>query len=206
MKTRSMRFSPNERGFTLVELMVALAIAAFFIAGTMTIVDLSTKSYRAQERVSDAQQGLRAGMDTMVHRIRMAGYDPLAESSGAIAVNGIQTAMTTKIQVMADYNADGAINAADFEEITYQYNSATQQVTQLLYESAGIAGNTPQVLVENVSGLTFTYLDDEGNSTATLSKIVTVVVQMTVSDRNRETGETFQRTLTTRINCRNLRL
>jgi type IV pilus assembly protein PilW len=205
MKKTTMSISMDARGFTLVELMVALAIAAFLILGIMTISDVSSRNYRAQERVSDAQQGLRVGMDNMVRRIRMAGYDPHAESSGAIAVNGIQTASTTKIQIMADYNADGVINTTDWEEITYQYNAATEQLTQLLYESAGL-GNSPDVLVDHVTSLTFTYLNDAGKAPATLSDICTVVIQMKVADRDRESGSTFERTLTTRVNCRNLRL
>jgi type IV pilus assembly protein PilW len=209
MKTTARPIPMNARGFTLVELMVALAIAAFLILGIMTISDVSSRSYRAQERVSDAQQGLRVGMDNMVRRIRMAGYDPHAESSGPIAVNGIQTASDTKIQIMADYNADGAISPTDFEEITYEYNAANGQLTQLLYETTATTSPkpTPQVLVNNVTDLKFTYLNDAGKAPATLSDIRMVMILMTVADRdNRQSGSTFKRTLTTRVNCRNLRL
>ena len=56
----------DDRGFTLVELMVALVMATIFILATMTIAEISTQSYRAQERVSDAQQGVRGMLDPTV--------------------------------------------------------------------------------------------------------------------------------------------
>ena len=188
----------NDQAFTLVELMVALAMATFFIMITMTLADVSTQSYRAQERVSNAQQSVRAALDMMVRDIRMAGYDPMSQSFGPTAGIGILTATATDFQYTADLNADQIDNGGR-ENIRYFYDAAMRRLRQQE------GGATAQTFIENVSALNFTYLDVDGNPAATNDSIAMIVVTLSVQDRNQQ-GGTFQRTLTTRINCRNLRL
>ncbi|MGD9369212.1 MAG: prepilin-type N-terminal cleavage/methylation domain-containing protein [Desulfobacteraceae bacterium] len=189
----------NSSGFTLVELMVALATATIFILATLTISDMSMQTYRAQERVSDAQQGVRAALNLMVRDIRMAGYDPMALSNGPTAGIGILAATDTKLQFSADLNAD-QVDSGGTENLTYFYDAANKRLRQ---KEGGKA--YPQTFIENVSALKFSYLDAGGEPAAGLDDIVTVVVTLTVEDRYHK-DVTFQRTLTTRINCRNLKM
>lgn len=188
-----------ELGFTLIELMVAMGMAIFFITATMTLADMSNQSYRAQERVSDAQQNIRAAMDLMVRDIRMAGFDPLAISKGRTAGIGIVVAEQHLLQITADLDADGEISNGR-EDMTYFYEAGTRRLRQ---KEGG--GAFAQTFIEGVSGLSFTYLRADGTPSVDLDDITMIVVTMTVEDRNHK-GGTFKRTLTTRINCRNLRL
>lgn len=187
----------NNRGFTLVELLVAMVMATIFILATMTIAEVSTQSYRTQERVSDAQQGVRGAMDMMVRDIRMAGYDPLAQSNGPTGGVGIVNATATNLVFSQDLNANGAIDGTD-EQITYNYTGSQLQIRR------GAAGNL-ETFIDQVTGFTFTYRDADGNITGTVANIAVVVVNMTVTATNSD-GVAYGRTLTTRINCRNLRL
>lgn len=184
--------------FTLIELMVTMALAIFFVLATMAIADISTQSYRAQERVSDAQQGARAALELMVRDIRMAGYDPMALSNGRTSGAGILSASETSIHFVADLNADGR-DSGGIENMTYFYDAANQRLRQ---EEGGAY---PQTIIENVSHLRFTYLDSRGNAPSSIDDITVVLVTLTITDRDHK-GDAFQRTLTTRINCRNLRL
>lgn len=189
----------NSRGFTLVELMVALATATLFILATLAIADISMQTYAAQERVSDAQQGVRAALDLMARDIRMAGYDPMALSNGPTAGIAILAATETRLQFSADLNAD-QVDSGGPENLTYFYDAANKRLRQ---KEGGKA--YPQTFIENVSALKFSYLDAGGDPAAGLDDIVAVVVTLTVEDRYHK-DVTFQRTLTTRINCRNLRM
>lgn len=204
MKTSSLpisELSADIRGFTLVELMVAMVMALIMISATFGIVNHSSRIYRAQERISDSQQDVRAALGLLARDIRIAGYDPLRDAGGPIA--GIVTATVNTFQYTADTNASGTIDQADNERVTYTYNAATQTLSQILYE--GTASQSTATVIDKVTAMTFTYLNSAGNVTATPADIRRVVVSITCQNRD-DQGGTFSRTLTTDINCRNLSL
>lgn len=62
------------RGFSLVELMVALVITLILMAGIGQIFLGSKKSYRLQDSLSRMQESGRYAMDTLTQDLRRAGY------------------------------------------------------------------------------------------------------------------------------------
>ncbi|MFH1156566.1 MAG: prepilin-type N-terminal cleavage/methylation domain-containing protein [Pseudomonadota bacterium] len=61
-------------GFTLVELLVAMAITAILMAGVARILISQYRAYRLQELILESQQNTRAAMNTIYKEVRMAGY------------------------------------------------------------------------------------------------------------------------------------
>lgn len=78
------------RGFTLVELMVAIAIGLFLSAVTGTIYVNSKNMFNYQDAMSRLQENARFAMERMSRDIRMAGFSTCGKLSGSIAnkVNG----------------------------------------------------------------------------------------------------------------------
>ncbi len=189
----------SSRAFTLVELLVAMAIASIFIIATLTIADISIHAYSTQERVAGAQQSVRAALDLMARDIRMAGYDPMSFSNGPTTGIGIIAASKTLLQISADLNAD-RIDNGGVENLTYFYDAPLKRLRQ---KEGGRA--YPQTFIENVSEMQFNYFDANGDPTSNLEEIVAVVVTLSVEDRGNR-GDTFARSVTARINCRNLRM
>jgi prepilin-type N-terminal cleavage/methylation domain-containing protein len=73
----------RSRGFTLVELMIAMAILAVVISGAMAIVvGLNASSTRVR-KIGDAQIGARAALDLLAMDVRAAGS---GAASGAIGI------------------------------------------------------------------------------------------------------------------------
>jgi type IV pilus assembly protein PilW len=62
------------RGFTLTEIMVALVISTILMAGVLTIMSSSKRTYALQSELSDLQENARFVMDEFSREIRMAGY------------------------------------------------------------------------------------------------------------------------------------
>lgn len=202
MATMKNTFICNDRGFTLVELMVAMVMAIFLILGTMTISEMATRSYESQDRITTAQQSVRGAMDMMVRQIRLAGLDPLAETNGTLANAAITTAAPTNLVFGADLDASGAIDATN-ERI--QYTIAGDQL-QLQRWQAGAPGWTdPVTVIDGVTFLRFDYFDEEGGAASSADEIALVVVNMTVTATDSD-GGSYNRNLSTRINCRNLRM
>src|SRR5262245_35171800 len=68
------RDSIDQAGFTLIELMVGLALGVIVVAAAFTILTTTSKALRANEQVVDAQQNLRMAMELMSRDIKLAGF------------------------------------------------------------------------------------------------------------------------------------
>lgn len=197
----------NADAFTFIEIMIAMAMVGIVIAGIYTVFVSTNRSYHTQDRVADAQQRVRVGIDFMVRDIRMAGLEPIAPAIDPVDGNGagIKQATATKVRFTTDLGVNGVIDDGDGvaplnqERITYEFSN--NSLRRCLYEGTG--SENWQTLIKNVSALAFTYLDKDGNPTATLEDIRTIVISMTVEGEDVR-GEAFTRTLNTRVSCRNL--
>ena len=189
-------------GFTLVELLVALAVGAIVLTAIYSVYGGLTRSYTTQNVAADMQQVVRAGIDFMVEDIIRAGLNP----NGAIGI-GILVATSTSIRFTADRNMNGTLDSANSEEITYSYLPASNRIDQCLDETIGAADCQP--FIDNVTGLTFTYLDGSDNdlgspvAVADLDDIRTIVISLTVQEPAGRQG-LVARTYSTRFRCRNL--
>jgi prepilin-type N-terminal cleavage/methylation domain-containing protein len=83
----------SERGFTLLELLVASSLTLVVLAGTMTTFEESRRVIDASTRVTDTSQNLRASANLMVRDLLQAGRNiptsgiPLPIGDGVSAIN-----------------------------------------------------------------------------------------------------------------------
>ena len=64
----------NERGFSIVELMVAMAISLLLLAGVVSIFVSSKSSYETNERLSRIQENGRFALDSIMSDLRASGF------------------------------------------------------------------------------------------------------------------------------------
>ena len=197
----------SARGFSLIELMVAMAMASIVLVAIYSLHATLLKSYTSQNAAADVQEGMRAGIDFMAEDILIAGFNPMG-TAGA----GIVAADATSIHLTSDRNMNGVLDTGalphqDLEEIRY-FLSGSQLIQELYGDNT-----TDDVLVDNVTSLTFTYFDSAVppnqlvpplNSTQ-LADIRTIALSMTVQAPAGRDG-TVTRTYTTRFRIRNLDL
>lgn len=184
-------------GFTLVEVLMSIAILSILFGTIYRTFDIFNRSYTKENVKAGVQQKTRIGIDLMARDIRLAGLDPLGSANA-----GFNPASTnaTSIQFTADLNYDGDINDA-FEDIQYALNG------KLLRQTCDFGtGPVTDTLLDNVFALTFTYLDETDSPLALpipTDQIRTVLISLTLE---REAGRDgpIRRTYTTRIRCRNL--
>ncbi|HEA67633.1 MAG TPA: prepilin-type N-terminal cleavage/methylation domain-containing protein [Desulfobacterales bacterium] len=175
------RGRPRNRsaGFTLVELLVVIAMISVMLAALVGLFTTLSKSYTTEEVKAEAQQDLRAAGDLMIRDIRMAGLDPTLSGNF-----GIIKAEDKEIRFTMDSDEDGAVTPSNFEDISYNF------IGNELKQS--LDGGSFQPVIENVTfpipaDPVFIYLDEDDNQIATpvsaseLSNIRVVLVQnMTV--------------------------
>jgi len=202
----------SKTGFSLVELLMALAVSSIVLAAIYSVFTITNKNFTTQNVAANVQQNLRSAIGLMARDIRLAGLDPIGTDSF-----GIEYASQTKIRFTLDSidsgsgEFNGIVDETNFEEVTYDFQG--NQVTQTLYETA--ASPNPAVLISNITNLNFAYLDaanndlvDYGLSPARvpddkLADIRSVEVLITIEEpAGRE--EPVSRTLTRKVECRNL--
>lgn len=202
MAENSMRMT--NRGFTLVELLVGMAI--FSIISLILTLQFTEGSRISTEQsaTSRAQQNLRIARIMMNQDIRLAGLDPFRTFRF-----GFEEATSSKFRVTADMNTNGNVDDTDFERITYNFRPGTRDLVKILYEGTG--AEDTGALVDRIDPATsgFTYLDAAGNDlgdpvpVASLENIRTVAITLTVEEQAGRSG-IINRNSTGRVVCRNL--
>jgi len=193
------RPSPHSRhlscaGFSMVEMLLVLGAMAIMFGAIYSGFEHLNRAYAAENVKAGTQQSARIGVEMMVQDLRLAGLNPLG-TAGA----GVVAATPTSFQFTADNTSDGDLEDP-FENITYALNGTNLEQTNHL---------GTEVLLRNVSNLTFTYLDETGVTippaqlAVRLADIRTVGITLTVSrpaGRNQEVSRTYS----TQVRCRNL--
>lgn len=83
---KTFRANSSQRGFTLIEIMIALLIGVFLTAGVIQIFISSKQAYRLQENLSRLQENGRFAMDHLTKGIRMAGYMGCSSSAQSTTI------------------------------------------------------------------------------------------------------------------------
>lgn len=79
----------NQKGFSLVELMVSITIGLILLAGVLSIFFSSRVTFSTNERTARLQENGRVALDLVTHDIRSAGYQGCAR--GVPFNNGLKT-------------------------------------------------------------------------------------------------------------------
>jgi type IV pilus assembly protein PilW len=153
------------RGFTLIEILIAMAIGAVVMAAIVDTFITQRKSYDLQEQISEMIQSARISVDMISRDVRMAGYNPAGASFDAISYD------VTKLEVHADRNGDGDPDDPD-ETIAYFYDATAKQIIRE-------ANGSQQPLAENITDFTFQYLDQAGGATSNATDVYQIVVSLT---------------------------
>ncbi len=155
----------NHKGFSLIELMVVMAISSIVMAGIYMFYQSNLRSHITQQALVDMQQDMRAAMYMMTREIRVAGYDPTRSTAATFTIASI-----AEVQFQLDDNGDGDFDAGGG-------NDPNEQVRYVLSNDAdgdGVADGTPcnlvrqewadpvQVVALNIDALNIVYLDQDG--------------------------------------------
>ena len=141
-------FPENQKGFSLIEMMVALGILSLIIIGLVTFFSGGTRAWVTGQYQLEAQRNARLSMDRMVKEIR----------EGKNITSGSETSITVLIP---HFDVDGDI---DYDySVTYALNDTTIH-------------RVPNPLIENIltGEAIFKYYNSSGEVTspdATVSKI-----------------------------------
>jgi prepilin-type N-terminal cleavage/methylation domain-containing protein len=149
-KKTFMKAKFNEKGVTLIELMVALVICGIIVAAIYRLFVAQARSYTVQDQVAESQQNVRNAMELLLRDIRMAGFDD--DMTPIQPPNPPITPGANSIVVYYEYN--GVIR-----QVTYALNGTTLMRNQIPPDSPPAEpGGDP--ILENVNAFTLMYGTD----------------------------------------------
>ena len=192
-KTNFLLFLSKSGGFTVTELVLALAIMMIVISAMVSLLISLNGAFVVQNVTAGVQQVTRSGINIMTRGIRMAGFNPLK-----IERIGILQASVSKIRFQQDANGSGTIELGKNEDIAYLLNDRQQ----LIRQKDGNARSN-RSLIDHVKALTFRYFDRDNEETNILDDIHTVEISLTIREPAGK-GKFISRTYSTRVICRNL--
>lgn len=208
-------------GFTLVEILLAMALGMIVLAAIFIAVQSGQRASGAIDAKTSAQQDVNATLELMTLEISMASFDP-RQSVFPPPNRGILEATPTSLRFQADLNMSGAIDAPN-EDIRYEYvtTAGDQYITRATSGGAGqpflgetiASGRTRVVRVINNSAAVnipvFRYFDGRGTELPALPANIpnirrvdiTIAVETDAVDPN--TGQRRSMTYSTSVVPRN---
>jgi len=190
----------SQKGFTLVELLVAMAIAGIVMAAGYSMYISQQKAYQTTEDVSALQQNMRSAMYFIEHDMRMAGYNP-TRASMYCGFIGFTSSLCT---FGMDTNENGAYEIA-VEQYTYYLDSTNNRLMRAIgaVDASGQPVSPGQQIADNITGLSFTWYDVNGNILTNVNASASIErVEVTLTG----TDGQHTRQLSSMINCRNMGL
>jgi prepilin-type N-terminal cleavage/methylation domain-containing protein len=209
----------SERGFTLIELMVAMVCTTIVLGGAVALTTQVQNGYRRQLEDSAGEQEARYAMEWIGRYLRGAGNNPFNVTSSncpganttfyGVIMDPNGDDVNDDITLQSDSNPpDGLIGGSTGnctqanEHVTISFD-ATNHTIVFLDEAVGASATTRTDNV--IGGLQFVYLDSNRAVTTVQADVFYVQTQITIRSRtmNGASGQPSTRTLMSEIRVRN---
>jgi len=193
----------NQKGFTLIEVMITVAISGIILGGIFATYSSQQKTYISSDHLAEMQQNLRSATLIMSSEIREAGCDPTQKANADILVaTSTQLRFTRDIagHVLNPFQGDGDVDDAN-EDITFGFSPANDANSDGIAD-AGVAnlgrdrndGAGFQPIAENIQSIEFHYILEDGTTatTPTFSQLPEIrAVQISILARASAIDKTF---------------
>lgn len=90
----------RQRGFSIVELMVAMTLSLVLLAGVLSVLYSSRLTYMENERVARIQENARGAMEFLLRDLRTSGYRGCSQG---IVVSDFRNALANPTALLNDY-------------------------------------------------------------------------------------------------------
>jgi len=145
----------NERGYSLAELLSAMAVLTVLLAGLLVTFQEGQNVYSFGAGRSEVQQNARVALDRMLRELRTAAQ--------------ITTAIADDVKFTFVDDSGTSVT------VEYSLNGTNIQRNQ----TVPAIGGQPATLTGGVAGLTITYYDVSNDTTTTPGNVYSVDIQLT---------------------------
>jgi type II secretory pathway pseudopilin PulG len=144
----------KEAAFTLVEVLVALAVSLVVVGAIAAFQSYQLATLRDQAKQLDLQSTARSVVDLVTREVRRTGRNPTCQS----AIGGLVTATDQSMRLQTDLDGNGTISGAN-EDVSYTLDAATKTVDRT---DPARGGSSTLIDGVDVTGSGFHYFDGNG--------------------------------------------
>jgi prepilin-type N-terminal cleavage/methylation domain-containing protein len=148
------RIRLNDRGLTLIELLIGLVICAMVVAGIYRLFIAQSRAYTVQDQVVEVQQNIRSAMEVMLRDLRMTAFDD------------DRTPLVTVPQPALVPGDHSVTVRYEYENAPYEVRYWLEGGTTLNRQETRNGVSTTETILENVEALNFMYGVDENEDGA----------------------------------------
>jgi competence protein ComGC len=192
VKARIKRLLREEEGFTLSELLVTMMIMIMVLFALYNIFDMSIRVFSFGNDKVEAVENARLGLEKMERELRAAYPINRAGNDSRLITSPISNP-SNQSTFGNDLNNNRVANDTG-EQITYRLSGGSPP--------ALLRNDQPVIEYVAANGLSFRYLDEDGNETTDESRVARVRITLNIQIDRGSFGTRTQ-TLTTDVALRN---
>ena len=168
----------NSRGFSLVELMIAMTVMLLALGIVSSILARAMSVRSRESRTSDALSTAQGALGIMSREISNSGFGLYDSSLSPTANNGIVIADSddTKIRIRSNQQNAGGVHDAPGpttlelnepgEDVMYFFDADTKSIVRYDANALGVGVGQTSVVVNKISNVKFQYYDYYGPNSA----------------------------------------
>lgn len=154
----------SEKGFSLIELIIAMTVTLVLLGLVSTILSGAVSTRTRESSRTDALSSAQAALNVISREVANSGYG--LDYNGLIAADS----GSQKIRVRANLiNRNNCITDPG-EDVTYYYDTTTRSIVRSERHATTECGTNFQtrtsVVVNRISNITFQYFDYSSNNTS----------------------------------------
>ncbi|MBI5748238.1 MAG: prepilin-type N-terminal cleavage/methylation domain-containing protein [Nitrospinae bacterium] len=162
-----------ESGFTLIELIAAMAIGLIVIGSIYGLFISEQKMYSLQDQMIEMQQSVRSSMDIITKKLQMAGYDPQETKKFGITDSQFLDSNTVGLSITTDaelyfttdnLDGDGVIDNTGDERFGFKIEANTLKIANISTVDGSIS--SWRNIAENIESMTAAYTYANGSSSS----------------------------------------
>ena len=213
---RPTRNHPSSSGFTLVELLIVLAIFGLLMGMIFSSLTESQNASAIARDESEMNQNLQDVFSLMTSEMRTIGFPPASyydqgylQDPGSpknLVAQGLVEASSSVLRFQGDINGDKTVDYVHYYVSGSAAPYSLHRFAGNMNPDGSLPGGSAQKLSEQLESLRLRYFDRSGNETANLPDVSTIELGITMRTRQVDPLTRIYRTLSesTRIHPQNL--
>jgi len=187
---RLARHIPKSAGFTLVELLIVLAIFGLVMGMIFSTLAESQNISAIAREEGEMNQNLQDVLSLMTGEMRYAGFPPASyydqsylqnpSSPQNLVAQGLVQASAGSLKFQADINGDKTVDYVHYYVSGSSPPYSLHRFAGGMNPDGSLPGGSAQKLSEQVETFQFRYCDRDGNETASLPNISTIEISITL--------------------------
>jgi prepilin-type N-terminal cleavage/methylation domain-containing protein len=186
----------TQQGFTITEVLVAMALAAILTTAVYQTFHSQQRSYTLQSEAAAMQQNLRSGLYLLTRELRSAGYNPTQATTSDFRFvtsfpptnNLFVVNYATDHSMVAftlDTDGSGAIEPNKNEQIAYRFNNA-RKTLERFNDTQADPTKKWETVAGDMDAVYFTYFDQDNNITTDPTRIEYVEISLLAREKKQD--------------------